>query len=397
VRSLPPDREPVRLLAADASVSPAVRNLLLTPPPVKPLDAHVAMRVRGAVLQTSGAAASVVKATSAASSQPLALAKLGVVAATAALFGAGVMTLVSGFVDAPSGQFGGASDRSGVVVVSAKQAQQPSRRDTARQDTARDTERGAARLAASGAGNQESQGSPAAYTTGAAAHQGLDGANHQTPASHGFETDSARLDPNDQKLSSGASRTDAFGGNGSGASARNGEPADPPSRGALPTGTLHGAGDVERSPGNAVLSVDDLAAVDEDPFYDATRRRASNDSRVFVRPAFRHIASSSEVSASQTSRLRTTDRRLMSSLEEETLLLENARTKLGREPEIALGLALEHQSRFRRGQLLEQRRMIHLEALLRLGRDKEASELAKSIGNSLYQARAQALLAKYGI
>jgi hypothetical protein len=41
--------------------------------------------------------------------------------------------------------------------------------------------------------------------------------------------------------------------------------------------------------------------------------------------------------------------------------------------------------------------MIHLEALLRLGRDEEALALAKTIGNSLYRARAAALLSKYGI
>jgi hypothetical protein len=395
VSIVPPDREPVRLLASDASVSPAVRNLLLTPPPVKPLDAHVAMRVRGAVLQAPGAAASVAKATSAASSQPLALAKLGVVAATAALFGAGVMTLVSGYVNSPSGQFGSASDRSGVVVVSATTQQQSSHRLA-------DGSAPAARLAASGTGGLANlgPGSAAANPTGAATHSDVNSASDQ--ASHGFGTDGARddFDPNNQKLSSAASRSDISSPLGSGAlgsGARNGDAVDPPSGGALTANTPPGAGPVERSSGSAVLSVDDLASIEEDPFHDATRRRASTDSRVLVRPAFRRIASSSAADTARNSLVRAADRRVMSSLEEETLLLEEARTKLGRDPETALSLALEHQSRFRRGQLLEQRRMIHLEALLRLGRDKEALELAKSIGNSLYQARAQALLAKYGI
>jgi hypothetical protein len=159
---------------------------------------------------------------------------------------------------------------------------------------------------------------------------------------------------------------------------------------------LRGAGESEQA-ANTVFSVDDLAAADEDLFHRDMGRSASNDARVLVRPAFRHIASSSEAETNRAHRLRASTPRMMSSLEEETLLLEDARTKLGRDPENALTLALEHQSRFRRGQLLEQRRMIHLEALLRLGRDKEALDLAKSIGNSLYQARAQALLAKYGI
>jgi hypothetical protein len=405
VSIVPPDREPVRLLASDASVSPAVRNLLLTPPPVKPLDAHVAMRVRGAVLQAPGAAASVAKATSAASSQPLALAKLGVVAATAALFGAGVMTLVSGYVNSPSGQFGSANDRSGVVVVSATTQQQSSHRLA-------DGSATAARLAASGKGSLANlgPGSAAANPIGAATHSDVNSASDQ--ASHGFGTDGARddFDPNNQKLSSAASRSDSSSALGSGAlgsgalgsgalgsGARNGDAVDPPSGGALPANTPPGAGPVERSSGSAVLSVDDLASIEEDPFHDATRRRASTDSRVLVRPAFRRIASSSAADTARNSLVRAADRRVMSSLEEETLLLEEARTKLGRDPETALSLALEHQSRFRRGQLLEQRRMIHLEALLRLGRDKEALELAKSIGNSLYQARAQALLAKYGI
>lgn len=85
------------------------------------------------------------------------------------------------------------------------------------------------------------------------------------------------------------------------------------------------------------------------------------------------------------------------SLREETRLLEGARSKLGREPAAALSLALEHRRRFPRGQLLEQRRMIHLEALLRLGRDAEARTLAQGAGGSLYRTRATALLGRYGL
>lgn len=108
--------------------------------------------------------------------------------------------------------------------------------------------------------------------------------------------------------------------------------------------------------------------------------------RPVVRPQFRRVTAR-----------KTAARQPLTSLEEETRLLEDARSKLGRAPQAALSLALEHQSRFRQGQLLEQRRMIHLEALLRLGRDDEAKKLVASIGSSIYKARAAALLIRYGI
>lgn len=376
---LPDEHEPLRLLASQSGLSPAVRSLLLTPPPVKPLDAQVAMRVRGAVLQTgavlqagaalktSAATAGAVKAATL-SSQPMALAKLSAVAATAAVVGAGVMTLISSYVQSPSGQFGGANDRSGVVVVSANPTSHASH-DGVWSPAATSV---LAPLDSSGARIVGSQA-----TASPAVDRNQDAAG---TTSHGREVDAVPANDaanTEAAVVSGVANSETRVSN------------------ALSPESTRRERDLDQA--TTVLSVDDLAAADEQLFHDSSRRAAARDGRVLVRPAFRRIAASSETNSQRSRFTRALPLQAMSSLEQETLLLEEARTKLGREPESALKLAIEHQSKFRRGQLLEQRRMIHLEALLRLGRDKEALELAKSIGSSLYQARAQALLSKYGI
>lgn len=367
------DHEPVRWLASDASLPPALRELLVSPPPVKPLDAQVAMRVRGAVLDTPAPAAGGnaiprQKGGRLSSSQPMAVAKLGAVAAGAALFGAGAMTLVSSWFNPPSSQFGSANDRSGVVVVSASRAALSSH-----QSSRYDAELEAAR------------GRPTAATALAALASTTDapGTSDLEVSARSINLTRASLDDNEAlhpttNGSSASNRTNS-------AQLRDSAP------------DLAGAA-LGASSANTVLSVDDLASADDALFHHSADGAASRDVRVLVRPAFRRIASASDANSPSHRRgTRNTPQHAMSSLEEETLLLEDARSKLARDPESALTLALKHQSQFRRGQLLEQRRMIHLEALLRLGRDKEALELAKSIGSSLYRARAEALLTKYGI
>src|SRR5690606_14571581 len=77
--------EPARLLASDPALSSTMRGLLQSPPPVKPLDAPVAMRLRGAVLQSPNGPVGPTKAASGPSTQPAALAKLGAIAGGAAL------------------------------------------------------------------------------------------------------------------------------------------------------------------------------------------------------------------------------------------------------------------------------------------------------------------------
>lgn len=87
----------------------------------------------------------------------------------------------------------------------------------------------------------------------------------------------------------------------------------------------------------------------------------------------------------------------LGSLSEETRLLEQARSQLARNPRGALALAAEHEQRFVRGQLIEQRRLIQLEARLRLGQDERAMQLSERLRTALSQARAKALLQRYGV
>lgn len=368
--------DPQRLLDGDGTLSPLARDLLRAMPPVKPLEAHVAMRVRTSVLQTPGASVNPGQAAKSVRPSPsAAYVKLGAVAGTAALFGAGVMTLVSSVVNAPAGQFGTPNDRSGVVVVSATRTT-----GAPHQGERSPSEVDVAKVYGGTEGSTTSAGS--------AGVNALAGASSPTASGAGSAA-----------LAAGAITANDDGGNGA-ARREDAAPRVGPADGELIP--REAASNAETKTGDLadadrVLSVDDLQAADEQLFAGAGRH-ANHDSRVMVRPAFRRIASSSDGTSAQSSHRKTSLRTLaVTSLEQETLLLEEARSKLGRDPEAALDLALEHQSRFRRGQLLEQRRMIHLEALLRLGRDVEAQDLAKSIGNSLYRARAKALLEKYGI
>ncbi len=62
-----------------------------------------------------------------------------------------------------------------------------------------------------------------------------------------------------------------------------------------------------------------------------------------------------------------------------------------------MALATEHERRFARGQLVEQRLLIQLEALLRLGQDERALRLREGLQHALSKARADALLQRYGV
>lgn len=355
------ESDPPRLLEGKSALSDNARSLLLSPPPVVPLDAGTAMRVRSAVLQAS-TPASVGSRQTSGSNASWAYGKLGLVAASAAALGAGITTLASTHLGSRSSHFGHAEDRSGVVIVSA-----------------------GARTDAHPVGGVAPEGvslPPLGRDPRAIAGSSID--DSAQARALGDEPTSSHLALEAQQEAStarGAKLANPHGSPRSGARAT--DDWDVP----------HTTREHSISSGSdtaPVLSVSDLEPIAEAAFTSGPHQRST---RVVVKPAFRKIA------ASGGSGSRPTATRLpaANSLEEETLLLEDARTKLGRDPEAALSLALEHQSRFRRGQLLEQRRMIHLEALLRLGRDNEALALAKSIGNSLYQARAHALLEKYGL
>lgn len=362
-----PSSDPPRLLEGKSPLTDHARSLLLSPPPVVPLDANTAMRVRSSVLHASPSPSVGSKQTSGSTSS-WAYGKLGLVAASAAALGAGVTTLASTQIGSRGNNFGHATDRSGVVIVSAG----------ARSDGSTPT----------GVANN-----------GAELRQGNQ--PHVPGAEAGDSTDSWATRVNGRgAISPGPNDTSApLAEDGSHPAVGNGFAGAPQlSHGAAPgPDSARGSGATTRNPlakdtsaNTPFLSVSDLEPIAESAFTSGAQQRSA--SRVVVKPAFRKIAANS-ASTGGPPRARLS----ANSLEEETLLLEEARTKLGRDPDAALALALEHQSRFRRGQLLEQRRMIHLEALLRLGRDHEALALAKSIGNSLYQARAHALLEKYGL
>jgi len=80
----------------------------------------------------------------------------------------------------------------------------------------------------------------------------------------------------------------------------------------------------------------------------------------------------------------------------EAALLERARGAMRSEPSLSLSIAAEHAQRFPRGQLASERALIQIEALHRLGRDAEASKLARSVlagpSAGLYRERVQRLL-----
>lgn len=354
-------QDPPRL-AEDLGISASARGLLLSPPPVKPLDTATAARVRAAVLQSPGglAATNPLKNPSASTVARL---KLGAVAGAAALFGAGAMTLASGY-SVSSESFGPQGEGHHGVIVTGSEGGGGRSGPTAtlgETDERADLRQGPAGLPPSDAWNGSEQ-----------KPEGPTDSLERSSLRQGTNLDSHSDDLNQAR-----------------AAARGSSAATPPAEG--------GHASVARSSlahtSPQVLSVNDLQPLKNAPAFGSSSNTRT-PATVKVRPEFRKIASASVGPSAQKVNRRS---HVGSSLEEETRLLEEARGKLGREPDAALALALTHQTRFRRGQLLEQRRMIHLEALLRLGRDDEALTLAKSIGNSIYQARAQALLAKYGI
>lgn len=83
-------------------------------------------------------------------------------------------------------------------------------------------------------------------------------------------------------------------------------------------------------------------------------------------------------------------------LSAEAALLEQARRQMRAAPDVALGIAREHATRFPRAQLASERTLIQIEALHRLGRDTEARALATRLldGSSagLYAERVHQLL-----
>jgi hypothetical protein len=83
-------------------------------------------------------------------------------------------------------------------------------------------------------------------------------------------------------------------------------------------------------------------------------------------------------------------------LSAEAALLEQARRQMRAAPEVALGIAQEHATRFPRAQLASERTLIQIEALHRLGRDPEARALASRLldgaSTGLYAERVRQLL-----
>jgi hypothetical protein len=78
----------------------------------------------------------------------------------------------------------------------------------------------------------------------------------------------------------------------------------------------------------------------------------------------------------------------------EAELLERAQQALVQHPSQALALATEHQRRFSAGVLAEEREVIAVEALRRLGRERAAREraavFAAKYPNSVHRSRVQA-------
>jgi hypothetical protein len=142
---------------------------------------------------------------------------------------------------------------------------------------------------------------------------------------------------------------------------------------------VNGAGSIRNANSDAAGSVDGSGR------RERSRRKAHGLSRA--------EASESSYRAGQASARSSGDPR---GLREETLLLEAARSDLARNPKSALATALEHQQQFPQGQLVSQRALIQLEALLRLGQDAAAVNLSRSIQSPLFSTRARDLLTRYG-
>lgn len=335
---------------AHEAVGPAAK-LLRSPPPIQALPSEVAMRVRANVLGVPVAPSPLTQAKSALARNAAAL-KLGGIAVVAALFGAGAVTAVTAVKDAGELR----------VVASPPPTQKPNAAKTSqrRGEVPQRTAALAPELAHEGHTNDQ--------TPPSRAELGGDGLRSSRDGD--LTSELARGSAGHEAGRAAGSRT--LVGGGLGANSERSLEAQPPSS-SPGAETSRSAIDARRHASSSKAGLELLAA-------------SEGIERPVVRPEFRRVA---------TRKAHAQDK--LTSLEEETRLLEDARSKLGRDPHAALGLALEHQTRFRKGQLFEQRRMIHLEALLRLGRDDEARKLASSIGSSIYQARANALLVRYGI
>ncbi len=350
--------DPVRWADMSPETLGPASKLLVSPAPIKALPSDVAMRVRSNVLRSP--APSVVPAQSGSIlTRNAAALKLGGIAVGAALFGAGAMTALSS-----------AQDSSGLRVLVAPTS------------IAADGASARPLVVAHNATNRASlpeSARPRAEQPDSA-NDGLGGI--VSPA------DRAAEHPSNTSASRGTTATTDERGKGLVARDDEGRaPLDSHAERHAVSALGERSARVSAGDEDSVQDAEAVAAREakEGSFELLTQAEAID--RPVVRPQFRRVTTARKA-ASRTE---------LSSLEEETRLLEEARSKLGRAPDAALRLALDHQSRFRQGQLLEQRRMIHLEALLRLGRDDEAKKLASTIGSSIYQARANALLVRYGI
>lgn len=86
----------------------------------------------------------------------------------------------------------------------------------------------------------------------------------------------------------------------------------------------------------------------------------------------------------------------MASLDDELLALRDARALLERDPTAALRRARSHEHSFPEARLSIEARILEIEALVRLGRTKEASALVQEVlsgpGGSLYRERLESLV-----
>lgn len=363
----PSTQDPVRWADMPAETLGPVSKLLVSPAPIKALPSDVAMRVRANVLRSPVPTAA--SESGSLLTRHAASLKLGGIAVGAALFGAGAMTALSS-----------AQDPDALRVVIAPTS------SLAPEDTNGRLNAGDVRTATSravvvnfaservGAGEEER-----ANTTHVDSTQKL-GATQQPPSANRSPSapNAASLDESQESAPPGRERASET------SIAEEHDERGAVSNTAQQPNVARTAKELQQISQEERNGALDGVVRDQD--FDLLTQAEVID-RPVVRPQFRRV----------TTARKSIPRPTLSSLEEETLLLEEARGKLGRAPDAALALALEHQSRFRQGQLLEQRRMIHLEALLRLGRDEEAKKLAGSIGSSIYQARANALLVRYGI
>lgn len=341
---------------APEALGPAAK-FLDSPPPIQALPSDVAMRVRANVLGSPAPASPLAEAKSALSRNAAPL-KLSGIAVVAAFFGAGVVTAVTAVQD--PGELRVVESRQPDDAIGSNAvggAHQVPRRGEL-------PESGANRAAVTA--ERMDDGHTSAMGEGPVSHPGLS-ARHANGMTAELRAASARRETkrpaglNLLALEEQAVTSEQHVG----------------AEGSSPTRRAKAQRDATQPSRRASTGNPEFGVSGESEALE----------RPVVRPEFRRVTAARKPHPRST----------LTSLEEETLLLEDARSKLGRAPDAALRLALQHQTRFRQGQLFEQRRMIHLEALLRLGRDDEAKKLAGGIGSSIYQARANALLVRYGI